>query len=63
MIQFAEECAPLVLLSKASLETGLTERQIRDSGIKLRRFGTADYIRPTELNAWILKDPQEENQS
>ncbi len=63
MIQFAEECAPLVLISKASLETGLTERQIRDTGIDLRRIGTADYIRPTELNAWILKGPQEESQS
>jgi len=37
-----------VIVAKAALETGLTELLIREYRIKLRRFGTADYVRPAE---------------
>jgi len=56
VIQLVEENAPWMLISKAALDSGLTELLIRQSGIFLKKFGTADYICPTELNAWILKD-------
>lgn len=62
-IKTIEESAPWVLISKAAKESGLSDLLIRDSGIKRRPFGNADYIRPGELNSWILKDPPEENQS
>jgi len=55
-IRLIEESAPWVLISKAVEESGLTEQQIRNSGIKLRKFGTADYIKPGKLNDWILAD-------
>ena len=31
----------------------LTVRLIRQTKLPLRRFGNADRIRPSELNAWI----------
>lgn len=46
-----------MLISKASEKSGLTELLIRQSGVTRRKFGNADYIRPAELNAWILSDP------
>jgi len=61
VIQLAEENAPWVIISKASSDTGLTELLIR--GIKIRRFGNADYVRPTALNSWILNDEKEDKQS
>ena len=61
-IQPIKESAPWVLISKAAAESGLTDLLIRKSGVKLRKFGTADYVRPTELNAWILADGKEETQ-
>ncbi len=48
-----------MLISKAANDSGLTELLIRKSGITLRKFGNADYIRPTELNAWILNGGKE----
>lgn len=61
-IKLIQEIAPWVLISQAADESGLTELLIRNSGIKLKKFGNADYIRPTELNAWILSDGKEETQ-
>jgi hypothetical protein len=61
-IRLIEECAPWVLISKAAKDSGLTELLIRNSGIKLRKFGTADYIKPGDLNVWILADGKEEPQ-
>lgn len=61
-IRLIEESAPWVLISKAAEDSGLTELLIRNSGIKLRKFGNADYIRPADLNAWILTDGKEETQ-
>lgn len=55
------ESAPWVLVSHAAEESRLTELLIRKSGVALRKFGNADYVRPTELNAWILNDGEEEN--
>ena len=54
-----EESAPWVLISKAAGESGLTELLIRKSGVTLRKFGNADYVRPTDLNNWILADGKE----
>ncbi len=51
-----EEAAPWVLISKAADDSGLTELIIRNAAIKLRKFGNADYLRPQDLNAWILGD-------
>jgi len=59
VINTISESAPWVLVSKASSESGLTENLIRNTGITLRPFGNADYIRPTALNAWILADGKE----
>ncbi len=53
-IQTIEASAPWVLISKAATESGLTELLIRQAKVPRRRFGTADYVRPTELNTWIL---------
>jgi len=53
-INTISESAPWVLLSKASQDTGLTELLIRKAQIPMRRFGTADYIKPGVLNAWII---------
>jgi hypothetical protein len=55
-IRLIEESAPWVLISAAAEASGLTELQIRKSGIALRKFGNADYIKPDELNAWINGD-------
>lgn len=55
-IKTIEESAPWVLISQAAEESGLTELLIRNAGITLRKFGNADYIRPPDLNAWILSD-------
>jgi hypothetical protein len=60
-IRLIEASAPWVLISKAALDSGLTELLIRNAGLGLRKFGNADYVRPTELNAWILNDGKEEN--
>ena len=46
--------APWVLIAKASQDTGLTERLIRQAKIPMRRFGTADDVAPGQLNDWIL---------
>ena len=59
-IQPIEEKAPWVLIAKASEESGLTELLIRNAGLKLRKFGNADYVKPGTLNAWILNDGKEE---
>ncbi len=59
-IQPIKESAPWVLVSMAAAESGLTELLIRKSGVKLRKFGNADYVRPTDLNNWILADEKEE---
>jgi hypothetical protein len=53
-IKLIQEIAPWVLISEAAKESGLTEQQIRKSGITLRPFGNADYVRPLDLNAWII---------
>lgn len=52
------EEAPWVLLSKAASSSGLTERLIRREKLPMRRFGNADYIRPQDLNAWILGEKE-----
>lgn len=62
VIQPIQTGAPWVLLSKAATDSGLSERLIRAEGLPLRRFGNADYIRPVDLNAWILADGKEEPQ-
>jgi len=54
VIKTIEADAPWVLLSKATADSGLSERLIRAEGLPLRRFGTADYISPQVLNRWIL---------
>lgn len=46
--------AAWVLLSSAAREVGITERIIRKQNLPTRRFGNADYINPSDLNAWIL---------
>lgn len=61
-IRLIEESAPWVLISKAAKDSGLTELLIRNSGITLRKFGTADYIKPGDLNAWIIDGGKEETQ-
>ena len=61
-IKTIEESAPWVLISQAAQESGLTDLLIRKSGITLRPFGNADYVRPTDLNAWILDDGKGETQ-
>ena len=38
----------------AAEQSGLTELLIRKSGITLRKFGNAHYIKPGDLNAWII---------
>ena len=53
-IQTIAESAPWVLLSKAAEESGLTELQIRQAKFEMKKFGNADFVRPTDLNAWIL---------
>lgn len=59
-IKTVDEIAPWILVAKASAETGLTELLIRKSGVRLRRFGNADYVRPRELNDWINDEGKEE---
>ena len=61
-IQPIEESAPWVLISKAAEKSGVTELLIRKSGLKVRKFGNADYIAPTSLNAWINADGEEKTQ-
>ena len=61
-IKTIEESAPWVLISRAAKESGLTDLLIRSSGITLRKFGIADYVRPLELNAWIIGDGGKETQ-
>lgn len=61
-IKTIEESAPWVLISQAAKESGLTALIIRNSGITLRPFGNADYIRPGDLNAWIIADGEEGTQ-
>lgn len=61
-IELIQEIAPWVLVSQAAEESGLTELQIRKSGITLRPFGNADYVRPVDLNAWILDGGKERPQ-
>ena len=58
-IQPINESAPWVLISVAAAESGLTDLLVRKSGVKLRKFGTADYLRPIELNSWIIGDGKE----
>ena len=53
-IRAIPESAPWVLLSKAASDSGLTDRLIRQAGLPLRKFGTADYVAPSILNRWIL---------
>lgn len=50
--------APWVLLSKAAEQSGLTERLIRRENLPMRRFGNADYVRPHDLNNWILGEKE-----
>lgn len=54
-IQNITESAPWVLLSKAAEESGLTELQIRQAKFETKKFGNADFVRPTDVNAWILR--------
>ena len=61
-IRLIEESAPWVLISQAAKDSGLTDLLIRNSGIYLRKFGNADYVRPKDLNAWILADGKGETQ-
>jgi len=61
-IQTIDETNAWVLISKAADESRLTELQIRKSGITLRKFGNADYIRPLDLNTWINSDGEKETQ-
>lgn len=61
-IELIQEIAPWVLISQAAEESGLTELQIRNSGITLRKFGNADYVKPEELNAWIIDGGKEKTQ-
>ncbi len=61
-IRLIEESAPWVLISKAAKDSGLTDLLIRDSGLTLRPFGNAHYVRPTDLNNWILADGKEGTQ-
>jgi hypothetical protein len=56
VIRTIEEKHPWVLISQAAKESGLTDLLIRNSGITSRPFGTAYYIRPADLNAWINGD-------
>jgi hypothetical protein len=53
-IRTIESSAPWVLLSKAAEHCGLNIRQLRKLTLQIRRFGNADYVRPSELNSWIL---------
>jgi len=53
-IQLVKESTPWILVSEAAEESGLTEFLIRKSKVMVRKFGNADYVRPDELNAWIL---------
>jgi len=48
--------APWVNLKKASAESGLNIKHLRKLALQRRRFGNADYIKPAELNSWILGD-------
>jgi hypothetical protein len=54
IIQTIHVEAPWVLLSKAASDSGLSEKLIRRENLPMRRFGNADYIRPQDLNNWIL---------
>ena len=54
--------APWVLVSRAAKESGLTDLLIRKSGVPIRTFGNANYVRSDQLNAWILADGKEETQ-
>ncbi len=53
-IQTVQSTAPWMLVSEASLQSHLTSKMIRSSGLELRPFGNADYVRPKDLNYWIL---------
>jgi hypothetical protein len=57
VIQTIPEGHPWVILSKAAMQSGLSEKLIRQAGIPLRKFGNAHYVAPAVLNAWISKDP------
>jgi len=61
-IRLIEESAPWVRISIAAKESGLTVLLIRKTGITLRQFGNADYIRPLDLNTWINGDGGKETQ-
>lgn len=56
-ITTVRESAPWILLTKAAEQSGLTVLLIRKAGLKLRRFGNADYVAPASLNAYILCAP------
>lgn len=58
-ISLIELSAPWVLISVAAQQSGLTELLIRKSNVTLRKFGNADYVRPTDLNAWIVDGGKE----
>lgn len=58
-IRLIEESAPWVLISQAAKDSGLTDFLIRNSGTYLRKFGNTDYIKPGDLNAWILNGGKE----
>ncbi len=51
--------APWMLISEASTESNLTDLNIRRSGLSFRKFGTAEYVRPSDLNKWIEGNGQE----
>ena len=61
-IQTIMESAPWVLVSKAAEESGLTELQIRQAKFEMKKFGNADFVRPADLNAWILGCEKEGSQ-
>lgn len=52
-IRTLQENAPWIIVSRAVKESGLPESEIRNL-FPLRRFGNADYVRPSDLNSWIL---------
>ena len=49
-IQTVKSTAPWMLVSEASEQSHLTVKMIRASGLELRPFGNADYVRPKDLN-------------
>lgn len=55
--------APWILLSRAAQASGLSELIIRKEGLPLRRFGNAHYVRPKDLNNWILDGHQESSRA